>query len=154
MGVQYRTPIEIRGFKVFLRPLSQAEQLQVYCDVSASLHRLPEMARNQITEHTLICQKTLVTASTTEPGKLDFQLSDALLEQFTFDELSFLFKQYVFACEKVNPAFDELKDDEITAMVNAVKKNPASMIDLSSLQLVNVCRRLLSELPKDNSVGG
>lgn len=149
-GVTYIGTIEIRGFKLSVRPLSQKETLQLYADVAQHVSTLPERARNSITEHAVLARKTLVLASTSDPDKMDFQLTDEVLEQVTNDELTFLFKQYCLAVERVNPAWEALPDETVDALIDEVKKNPPALIDLSSLQMINVCRRLLSGSPMDS----
>jgi hypothetical protein len=143
MGVDYRLPIRIRTFSLHVRPLTIAETVEIAGEVTDELERLGKAA-TRVIEHVLLAKRTLIKASTSEPGANDQQLSDPILDRMTPDELDLLFKQYVAACDKVNPSLESLPAEEVRAMAERLKKSPSEAIELSFLQLVNIVQFLLT----------
>jgi hypothetical protein len=148
-GTDYRFEVLIRGQSFRLRPLCNAETIQVADSVQEIMMNLKPHQRHALTEHTLVARKTLEMASTPGYGTNNPTLTDYVLERFTNDELHMLYQEYASGCDKVNPKLEEIPEAQVNALVEEVKKNsePAALglalIELSSLQLVNVCRRLI-----------
>lgn len=123
MGVNYRLPLKIRGFQMTVRPLAIQETLQVAATVQDELSKLPSNAQNRLSEHFILAKETLKLASTSDVGKADPRITDLILTQMTNDELHYLFKQYVAACDKVNPALEMLTPPDVQTLVDELKKN-------------------------------
>lgn len=145
MGVEYKLQITIRSFSLMVRPITIGETLQVAQEVVEAMNRIPESARTRVVEHVLLAKYTLIKASTTEPGSNDPRITDLLLDHFTPDEITLLFKQYVSACDKVNPSLEIIETEKLLEMVEALKKSPSEVIERSFLDLVNIVRFLLTK---------
>lgn len=145
LGVDYRLELKLREFSVPVRPITISETLEIASRVGAHMARLPEASRNRVTEHVLLAKETLKVASTSDVGKQDMQLTDIILDKMTPDELTFAYKQYVSATDKVNPALEQLSKEEIEDIYELVKKNQSQLIECSFLQLVNLARYLLTQ---------
>lgn len=145
MGVDYRFPLNIRSYRIFVRPISVMETIQVASNVTEALQSQPESARHRLTENLFIARETLKVASTPEVGsKVQPAITDYVLERMTPDEIEYAFKQYVSACDKVNPALEELPEEQLKEIVETLKKNPSQAIEQSFLALVNVVRFLMT----------
>lgn len=151
MGVDYRLEIKVRGFTMMVRPLAISETLQVAATVQDELSKLPESARNRMSEHFILAKETLKIASTSDVGKNDPRITDLMMTHMTNDELHFLFKQYVAATDKVNPAMETLTPEEVEAIVEELKKNSSdadlvsALTELSFSQLVSLARFYLTK---------
>jgi hypothetical protein len=151
-GVEYRIPIKVRKAEIILRPLTIIETNHVASAVQTIFKRLSDEERNRITEHVIIAKETLKLAS--KIGE-KVGLTDYLLDAMTNDEVQHLMKQYVSVCDKVNPALEVMKDEEVIQLIEDLKKNNSekiclALIDLSFSELVSVCRKLiLGDLPTD-----
>lgn len=150
MGVEYRLPIEVRGFKMYVRPLTVMESVKIASDVHAELVKLPQDARNRLTEHWILARETLKLASTSDVDKNDPKITDLILSRMTNDEIHFLFKQYVAACDKVNPALELINTEEIEKLVEDIKKNNPEelayqLTELSFLQLTSLAHFFLTK---------
>jgi hypothetical protein len=144
MGVAWRHNLQVRNYSVLVRPLSISETLQVVHSVAARLQAQPLLARTSALELSLLAKETLIVASTSDVGMQDAMLTEYLLDMLTPDELTHLYKQYSGMLDKVNPSLEDLKPEEMKALVEMVKKNPTEAIELSFLQLVNVVRFLVT----------
>lgn len=147
MGTSYRGTISARGFTLPVRPLSMGEMIRVSSEVIAEMARLPESNRLKLTESTLMAQKTLVTASTTDVGTNDPHFTEAIAQRCTPDELQYLFDQYIDLCDRVNPMLEEVPKDEMLALVQELKKNPSARTKLSRSQLLPMVAHFLSIIP-------
>lgn len=148
-GTQARFPVRLRNFEIWLRPLTISETIQVASEVSEDLNSRPQIARTALHEHVIFATKTLALASTTKPGSKDPKLTIAVLQDCTPDELSYLFKSYTGACDKVNPSLEEISVDRLNELVAIAKKNPIALTECSFSELVSICRCLLQTLPVD-----
>ena len=144
MGVRYRAPVSINNFTVYLRPLTSQEMIEVTSKTRAEMQLVPEDQRNAILEHTILARKTLVLASQEYGSEKLGELSETMLKHFTPDELSYLYDEYNFICEKASPRFEEITVDELNAIMETLKKKSSLARDLSFKQLVGVCQRLIS----------
>jgi len=147
MGIDARFPVQLREYKIFLRPLSVVELVKVSAEVAEALERQPKNNRNAIIEHTLYAQITLQAASTSHMDKFDPQLPCALLQQLTIDELNHMFKQYVAGVDKIDPMLEKMSEERINELVAMAKKNPLILTEFSLLELVNACRHLIENQP-------
>lgn len=157
LGTDYRAEVVIRSQAFRLRPLANAETIRVADTVNEILMGLPAHKRHKLTEHTLVARETLKIASTPEFGVNSPTITDFILERMTNDELHGLYEQYVQICDRVNPKLERMAEADVRALVEELKKNKEQarldllLIELSSLQLVNVCRSLiLEESPQAN----
>lgn len=142
MGVEYRFKVEMRGFAITLRPISMMETVTATQETAEYLEGLPVIARNRIAENVVYAKKVLMVASTSAPGVNDYKITGHIIDRMTPDEVSFLFKEYVSGCDKVNPGLEDLPADVVERLADQVKKTPSQAIELSFLELVNVCRKL------------
>ena len=146
-GINYRFKIRCRGLEFTARPLSCFEVVRATQEVADQVEELEHKYRNSITESLWMASKKLQKATTTDVGSNDPKLTDYEIERMTPDEIDYLWKQYVAGCAKVNPCLEEMANDDILALVSQVKKSPnlgLALIDLSFLELANICRRLLT----------
>ncbi|NJM94446.1 MAG: hypothetical protein HC842_07125, partial [Cytophagales bacterium] len=123
LGVDYKAPVQLRGFTLTLRPLSVAETIQICSEVNQEWLKLPEFARTGIMQNTLMAQKTLVKASTPSPDIYSPQITEMVLQNMTPDEIIFLYNEYRIICERVNPSLEELPRDKLDELVEEIKKN-------------------------------
>lgn len=142
MGVDYHLTVKVRGFTITLRPLAIIEQQQVAATVVEKYNMLPAPAKNRLTENLITAKETLMIASTTDVGTGDPKITDYILDRMTDGEVQFLWKQYMSACDRVNPVLDELPIEKLEELVNEVKKNPETLLELSFSEVINVCRHL------------
>ena len=150
LGVDYRMEIKVRGFRIMVRPLAISESLQVAALVQDELMKLPKNAQNRLTEHVILAKETMKVASTSDVGKNDPRITDMVMMGMTNDEIHFLFKQYVAACDKVNPALELMKPQEIQELVEDIKKKEGEelvlqLIELSFSQLVSMAQYFLTK---------
>lgn len=148
MGTDYRVPVNVRGFRMLVRPLSMQETVEVASSVQARLDGLPVSARSSLTEHTILAQETLQKASTSDVGKTDYQITEVIMQKMTPDEISYLWKQYVSAIDKTNPSLEMMREEELVLLAEALKKSPPgelglALIELSFSQLVSLALHLL-----------
>lgn len=151
MGTDYRFPVVVRNFRVLLRPLTVIETTNILSDTQAETSR--GKTQNEVIWQVIFSIKTLTKASTTSPDSGDPQLTEYTLQSFTPDELSYLFKEYVAVCDRVNPSLDQMPAEKLAELVEYAKKNPSQLIELSFLEVVNLCRHLLADSPADKSHG-
>lgn len=136
-GIDYHLEISLRGFAMTVRPLTIMETMQIASIVQEKLSGVPEHARNRLTENIILAKETLKISSTSDVGKNDYRLTDLMMDKMTPDELQSLFKQYVFACDRVNPILEKMPREQIDQLVAEVKKNPSAVTELSITELVN-----------------
>jgi hypothetical protein len=145
MGTQARFLIKMRKFEIMLRPLTVFETVSITGEVNEELSRRPDIARNAITEHVIFSIKSLEKASTSAPNRGDPKLTAAVLQDLSPDELAFLFKEYCAGVDRINPSMETISMERVNELVELAKKNNSVLIELSFLELVNVCRVLLSQ---------
>lgn len=151
LGTEYRLKVKIRGFEMYVRPLSISESIQVTANAQEKLSMLPANARNTLTEHTILAKETLKLASTSDVGKDDIRITDLILDRMTNDEVHFLFKQYIAATDKCNPALELMSGPELKAIVSDIKKNRqdpelvSQLTGLSFSQLVSIIHHLVNQ---------
>lgn len=146
MGVDYRFVVQARAFVMDARPLTIDETIQMTAEVISELQRLPAHSQNSQFEASLIAKKTLVLASTSEPGAKDPKITEYVLGRMTPEELQYLYKQWTDGCALVSPAIETMTPEAIGELVETVKKNGAStLILLSRSQLCAMVASLLTE---------
>lgn len=147
MGVEYKFAVKCRGLNILMRPLSSFEIVQAAHNVADRLSDMQPHKRAGVVESLLLAGEKLELASTSDVNANDPQITKAIIERMTPDEVDYLWKQYCLGCERVNPSLEKMSTEEVAQLVAEVKKNPARMfqtlIDLSSLQLANICHLLL-----------
>lgn len=150
LGTDYRFKVKIRGFEMWIRPLSISETIEVTSKTQEKLSMLPAQSRNVLTEHTILAKETLKLASTSDVGLGDIKITDLILDRMTNDEVHYLFKQYVAATDRCNPALELLQPEELTSLVNEVKKNKgeelvSALTELSLSQLVSLAQHYVTQ---------
>ena len=151
VGTDYRLKVKIRGFEMYVRPLSISETIQVTANAQEKLALLPTNARNTLTEHTIIAKETLKLASTSDVGLDDIRITDLILDRMTNDEVHYLFKQYIAATDKCNPALELMDTKELKTLVSDIKKNKqdpelvSHLTALSFSQLVSIVHHLVNQ---------
>lgn len=143
MGTQARYKVKMRDFEIWFRPLTIAETIQIAAETGEDIQKQPLHARNPITEHVIFSVKTLHLASTSAPGKSDAKLTTHTLQSLTPDELAFLMKEYCAGNDRINPSLETLSTARLDELIAGAKKNDSLLIELSFLELVNICRSLL-----------
>ena len=143
-GVDLRFPIRLNKFEALFRPLSNLELTIIATDTANQLRKQPELGNSRMAESVLYAIKMLSRATTPSPHKLDqVVLTEAILQELTPDELSYLNKEYQAVIERVNPALQELDSNEIENIIERLKKKEIRSVDLSFVCLANVCEHLL-----------
>jgi hypothetical protein len=145
-GTDYRFKLKLRGLEITFRPLSVIETVTVEADAREQLSKMKSHQQTDLIHSLLFAQKTIQQASTSEPGKMDFQISEAILEKCTPDEVMYLFNEYAKVVERVNPSVEKMSVEELKALVESTKKNPSTTIVLSFWQLQNLCHALIEEI--------
>lgn len=144
-GVDYKMPVRIRNYSIMLRPLSIMEEVEVIAEVTDRYASLPENYKNRVSENLLQAKESLKLASTSDVGTKDPKITDYILDRMTNTEIQYLWKQYIAACDRVNPSFDKMSEDELKELLDKVKKNPELLTEFSFWELVNFCQSLIKE---------
>lgn len=153
-GIDYRFPIRVRQFSLDVRPLSILESLQVAQEVAEEVRKVPESARNRLTEHTFLAKATLIRASTSDVGKNDPKIHDYSLDRMTGDEVQALFKQYISVVDRANPSLEFMSTKDIEELVTDIKKNrteqnsvewDSQLTELSIWELASIARYFLTK---------
>jgi hypothetical protein len=144
-GVAYNFPVQIRKWKVNLRPLTVGETMQINNEVLADLQQIAPTMRHQINESYLLAKYMLKKASAPPPPSTVLgPITDALLDGMTVDEVLFAYKQYLEGVERVNPRYEEMTQETLVALVDSIKKKESAPTDLSFSQLASVVSFLLT----------
>lgn len=153
MGVDYSFMVEIRQYRLRLRPLSIKETVEVAASVSDKIRSLPDTMKRSLTESVLLAKETIKVASTSDVGVKDERITDMIMDQMTPDEMQFLFNQYTRECEKCNPSVETMSSADILALVADIKKKSGTpealalqLIGLSHLQSFSLIHYLLSNV--------
>jgi hypothetical protein len=148
MGVEYSFTIAVGGYEVVARPLSVAETLRINSDVAERLSMMRPEQRTSLAESVLLAKATLIQASASADGKVLGRLTEPILSRMTTQELDFLFKAYVDACEKLNPSLERMSTEDIVKLTDHLKKNTAEaesiLTALSRRHLVQLALSLLT----------
>ncbi len=133
-GVNYRFPVKIRNFAVFLRPLTMDETTQSAVEIAAQVQMLAPEVRTDFQQAVIYSRVVLKYASSEFPGSKEFRLSDFVLGGMTPDETNYAYQQYLEGLKKCNPAYDQLPLNAIEALVDSIKKNPSELTGSFLLQ--------------------
>jgi len=144
-GVDYKFKLRLRNFEITFRPLSSLETINIESDSRQHLLQMKEHQRTDIVYSLLFAQKTIQQASTSEPGKSDYQITELVLSKCTPDEVMYLFNEYNKCVDKVNPSVEKLSTEELNELVDKAKKNLLIMTELSFWQMENLCRALIDQ---------
>jgi hypothetical protein len=151
-GTDYKFKIKLREFQITFRPLSTLETVQIEGKVQDHLlEQFKENQRTQLLYSLLFAQKTLQEASTSEPGKTDYQITDFVLSKCTPDEVMYLFNEYNKCVDKVNPSLEKMSAKDLEELVEQAKKKALVMTELSFWQMENLCHALINELAQQGS---
>lgn len=134
MGVDYRAPIKLRDYQVYVRPLANSEVINCYSNVAEYMSTIPEKRRTRIMEDNAIAREFLKMASA-EYGKYPGKITDPILDQMTNEEVMFLYKEWMAICDKVNPQLENLPTERIKELVDAIKKNTPKDLDSQLTEL-------------------
>jgi hypothetical protein len=132
LGVNYSGVITIRGFSLRVRPLSISESIEVAAKVTDRILSLPKSGQNRLSENTFLALETLALASTSDVGANDPKITDYTLTRMTPDELAAVFKAYVAECDRVNPALERMTAEDVTALIESLKKSAGDQVELDS----------------------
>jgi hypothetical protein len=134
-GVKEVHNISLRGFNIPVRVLSLAEMNLIRKDaISQALAN-----KGDGTDVNVITQQTVLKMASTIDSSGGPLLSDKVLERMTTDELNYLYNEYVRVSESVNPSVEHISHDAFRELVNALKKNMITSVDLSLPQLRAIC---------------
>lgn len=75
-------------------------------------------------------------------------LTHDLLDRMSFDEVCFAYGEYLSLLRKVNPMLDDMSDEEVTELIEAVKKDPSLLSECTSTQLRRIITQLLQVAPE------
>jgi len=96
-------------------------------------------------------KKLMLTAANKETTNMTQSFLDAL----SSTEIEVLYDQYIIGCHQVNRSFEDLTANQFNEYIDAVKKNPAKVNDLSIFQLKAIGQYFLAEiLPTVKDAGG
>lgn len=153
-GVDYRFPIRIRQFQLEVRPLSIMESVQVAQQVAEEVKKVPDSARNRLTEHTFLAKATLIKATTSDVGANDPKITDYIMDRMTGDEVQALFKQYISVVDRANPSLEFMENKDVEVLIDSIKKNRTEMdlvesdsqlTELSIWELASIVRYFLTK---------
>lgn len=101
--------------------------------------RKTALVQGDETDKNLEIQKnTLKLASTLNPGTGSF-LTDKLLTLLSYDEISYLYQEFIRFMDNVNPSFETITQEMFRSIIDALKKKIISTKDLSLHQLQVIC---------------
>lgn len=148
-GVDHRFKIRCRALELQVRPLAISEEDQIAQDVAEQMDKLPPPRQTTMRQSMLFAIKKLELAQTSAVGMHDQKIQGIELEKMTAGEVDYLFKQYIAACDKVNPVFERLDADRLAGIVENLKKSSKDMemtlIESSFFHLVDLCLHLLNQ---------
>lgn len=145
-GVDYKFKVKLRSFEITFRPLTELETTTIADETRDFLLSLKADHQTDLKYSAVFANKTLQLASTSAPGKTDYQITETILTKCTPDEVMYLFNEYNRCVEKVNPNIEKMKSDELHALVEQAKKKVLVTTGLSFWQLENLCHALIEEI--------
>lgn len=151
MGIQNRCNPVVRGVTFTFRPLTISETTDVTSRAMQIFNGLKPHEKHTINESRIISILTLIQASCLDAARAVPGVTEDTLNMLTADELGYLFREYQQMTAACNPEIEQLPVAELQQLVEDLKKNPQRLTELSSLQLLNLVRYLLtkSDLPQD-----
>lgn len=145
MGVDHTFTIKVRQLELQVRALSIRERVAIVNDVTHEMSKKPVTEQNSLVESTLLAMRTLELATTPEPNsKVAPRLPAALMERMTSDELAALYSAYQAACDILDPALEQLSEEQLERLVEESKKNHSALIGLQPAHLAMLVRFLLT----------
>lgn len=148
-GIQNRFPITLRKFTVMVRPLSVLEETQISEAVASELSSMPSHLQLSMRQTASLAIKKLEMAQTSDVGKSDGKMFASELSQLSAGEIDALFKEYIAGCDKLSPTREQLGQEKLVEIVDALKKSTQDMemilTELSFFQLRDICRHLLTQ---------
>lgn len=154
-GVSYKFPVRLREFEITFRPLTELETTQISDQAQDTLLKMKKEHQTDIKYSAIFANKTIELASTSAPGRSDFQISELELTHCTPDEVMFLFDEYNKCVDRVNPSLEKMSKEALNELIEQAKKNASITTMLSFWQLENLCRAFIEmNVQADNSSGG
>lgn len=145
-GIQNRCRVKVRGIDFVFRPLTINEISEATTEALSAFERLLPIQRHEIGESSIMAICILTRASKLKDDPVG--VTEDTLRLLSPDELGYLFREYQQLMASCNPILEELPAEEMKALAEEIKKNPSSrLIACSSLELVNLVRSLLRQIP-------
>lgn len=152
-GVHSR--LEIEGFdgglQTVLRLLSVKEQQDVRQEAHKNYIELAEVQRLPGIENEIFIVCLLQKASTSCPEDKTPDLTKAFIETLTMNQLLSLYQIWVDFDSDCNPNLHTLNEEEISELLNELKKKPQLVSNLLPWQLRNLVPILMSMLSQYTS---
>lgn len=145
-GIKTRKTINVRRALFTVRPLSITEHREITSEVARILMSAEPSDQTKVTEEVLFAQMTLMRATTSDFGKQDSPLTQAILDQMTVGETMTIFREYNRFVESIDPSIEEMPPEKLQALIDelreTIKKNPSRLTELSGSELRDVCKHL------------
>lgn len=130
-GTRQHHEIRIRDLVVPVRVLSIDEVNAIRREALKQSMGFDDVDKN------VIVQKTTLRLASAMTGAMP-ALPDKLLDMMSVDELNYMYEEYVKVMDDVNPAVEQITNERVRELVEAVKKNLVSAKDLSIRELRTV----------------
>lgn len=139
----YQVPLKIRArdLEIPVRLLTAAEQVVADGRAQKRYLAIPEDERSNVALLMISRQEMLFEASKDAEGMP--ALARPFLTKLSWDELAYLYDELMNQWDRVNPRLDEITQDELDALIDGAKKNPASLNELTFPQLLRLASQLL-----------
>jgi len=144
-GVDYYHVIKVREFRLKVRALSISEKINIMTELQENLETADPKLRTKLNEEIEIAKRTIILASTSDIDKNDPKITDYILSRMTSGEILALYKDYVSWEEIISPDMEEMPMEKIMGYVEALKKNPGLMRELSRLECQSIARFLINQ---------
>ena len=146
LGIHNRCKPKVRGIEFEFRPLTIAEVNEVTTQAISKMDKLLPAERNTIKESTLLSILTLTKASEIQKGVPG--VTEDTLMMLTADELGYLMREFNNMTESCNPVLENIPDAELQRLADEIKKKlPSLPTELTSVQLMNLARYLVTREP-------
>jgi|GEM_PF-5913014 len=131
-------------------PLNADEENQILIQVESSSN-FPNDTVKKMKLPLMKMKKLMLTAA----NKESVNMIPGFLDALSSTEIEVLYDQYIAGCHQVNSSFEDLTANQFNDYIEAVKKNPAKVSDLSIFQLRAIGQYFLAEiLPTVKDAGG
>lgn len=136
LGKKTVSEIRMGGLEIPVRVLScdEVNQIRRYAMAQAA-----KVGGDETDKNVEIQKATIKLASTMTVGGGPF-IGDPILNKLSFDEISYLYEEYIRFLDSVNPSLEQISPEAFRGLVDALKKNIRSPSDCSLLQLKAICR--------------
>ena len=134
-GIRAVHEIRMRDLVIPVRVLSIDEINEIRKDA----YKQAIISKGDEVDKNVSIQRSTLKLASTVPRDAGPLLSDKLLSMLTVDEINFLYDEYIRVLDSVNPALEQLTQEQFRALVDALKKNTISSRDCSLQQLRAIC---------------